>query len=551
MDVDELLKFQPAKPLTDNARKQAPSSSAESQPAKKKFKGLTSADLDRLTDKQKLDVLKMLENEPEGEVFNESQLKKMLNQFEKKVSKNQEMRIKFCENPEKFMDSEIELNAAIQELQVVSTRPDLYPYLFDSNCLSQLLALLGHENIDICAATVALLQELTDLDEEQAMANMKQLVNHLCDNQIVSLLVSNLERFDEKNKDESEAIHHCLGIVENILEVRPELSADCSKQGLLQWLLKRIKVKGFDGNKLYAAELLSILVQNEDENRKLLGELGGIDILLQQIAYYKKHDPKSAEEFEFMENVFDILCSCLMLPANRGKFLEGEGLQLMRLIIREQKSARNSALKVLSYAMNNAEGKANCQAFVEILGLAVLFPLFMKPEKTKDKKKKSKESYNNNEEHIVSIIASLLKNCDETNKQRVIFKFMENDHEKVDRLFELYFKYVEQVEKTELEPSDDEDEDELDIELENYMRKLENGLFALQSIVYIIMDISVNSDQIRTRINKHLNMRSVKKASLVEVMQEYADNLGEEGKSEATNEELKNIKELIEKFNSA
>ncbi len=36
---------------------------------------------------------------------------------------------------------------------------------------------------------------------------------------------------------------------------------------------------------------------------------------------------------------------------------------------------------------------------------------------------------------------------------------------------------------------DDEDE----IEIENYMLKLENGLFALQSIVYIIMDISVNS----------------------------------------------------------
>ena len=41
----------------------------------------------------------MLENEPEGELFNENQLKKMLNQLEKKVSKNQEMRIKFPEQP--------------------------------------------------------------------------------------------------------------------------------------------------------------------------------------------------------------------------------------------------------------------------------------------------------------------------------------------------------------------------------------------------------------------------------------------------------------------
>ena len=37
------------------------------------------------------------------EIFNENNLKKMLNQFEKKMSKNQEMRIKFSDAPEKFV----------------------------------------------------------------------------------------------------------------------------------------------------------------------------------------------------------------------------------------------------------------------------------------------------------------------------------------------------------------------------------------------------------------------------------------------------------------
>jgi hypothetical protein len=54
--------------------------------------------------------------------------------------------------------------------------------------------------------------------------------------------------------------------------------------------------------------------------------------------------------------------------------------------------ARNSALKVLSYAMNNLNGRENCEAFVEMLGLAVLFPLFMKPVKAK---KRNTASYNN------------------------------------------------------------------------------------------------------------------------------------------------------------
>lgn len=48
--------------------------------------------------------------------------------------------------------------------------------------------------------------------------------------------------------------------------------------------MKRITVKGFDTNKLYAAEILSILMHEEDDNRKLLGDLEGIDILLQQLA---------------------------------------------------------------------------------------------------------------------------------------------------------------------------------------------------------------------------------------------------------------------------
>ena len=49
---------------------------------------------------------------------------------------------------------------------------------------------------------------------------------------------------------------------------------------------------------------------------------------------YKKHDPATSDEVECMENVFNSMCSALMLPANREKFLKGEGLQLMNLMLR-------------------------------------------------------------------------------------------------------------------------------------------------------------------------------------------------------------------------
>lgn len=49
-------------------------------------------------------------------------------------------------------------------------------------------------------------------------------------------------------------------------------------------------------------------------------------------------------------------------------------------------------------------------------------------------------------EHVVSIIKSMLRHCRGTQRQRLMTKFTENDHEKVDRLLELHFKYLDKVE---------------------------------------------------------------------------------------------------------
>ena len=118
-------------------------------------------------------------------------------------------------------------------------------------------------------------------------------------------------------------------------ELRPEICNEAGPGGLLVWLLKRLKSKmPFDANKLYASEILAICLQNNEENRRLIGEMDGTDALLQQLAVYKRHDPNTEEEQEMMENLFDSLCSCLMLSPNRELFLKGEGLQLMHLMLR-------------------------------------------------------------------------------------------------------------------------------------------------------------------------------------------------------------------------
>ena len=72
------------------------------------------------------------------------------------------------------------------------------------------------------------------------------------------------------------------GIFENLLGFNAELSTQLvSKTKILSWLLKRIESTKHDENRGYAAEILSILLQNNRPNRLELGKLGGVESILQ------------------------------------------------------------------------------------------------------------------------------------------------------------------------------------------------------------------------------------------------------------------------------
>ena len=71
-----------------------------------------------------------------------------------------------------------------------------------------------------------------------------------------------------------------------------------------------------------------------------------ISVKSQSVSYFKRRDPETALERELMENLFNMLCACLALDENRQLFLDGEGLQLMILMVRERKDSRQSAIKV-------------------------------------------------------------------------------------------------------------------------------------------------------------------------------------------------------------
>ncbi|XP_002738738.2 beta-catenin-like protein 1 [Saccoglossus kowalevskii] len=452
------------------------------------------------------------------------------------------------------MESEILLNDAVQEMHVIATVPELYHNVVDLNVVQSLLGLLTHENTDISVAVVDLLQEMTDVDTlNESYEGATVLIDALLDHQVVATLVQNMERLDEGVKEESDGVHNTLGVVENILEFRSEVSFEAAKQGLMAWLLKRIKAKMmFDANKLYCSEIFAILLQNQDDTRELLGELDGIDTLLQQLAAFKRHDPSSNEEYEMMENLFNSLCSALMLTANRDRFLKGEGLQLMNLMLREKKLSRNSALKVLDHAMSGPEGAENCMKFVDILGLRTIFPLFMKTPKQHKKGPSEAE----HEEHAVSCIASIVRNCTGAHRQRLLGKFTENDHAKVDRLMELHFKYLEKVqscddqiekEKQKIRQRGEDVDD--DMEDEFYLRRLDAGLFTLQLVDYTMIEIcQAGIPSIKQRVLQILNLRGGSVTAIRNVVREYAGNIGDAKSKESAEAEKQRLLALVDKF---
>ncbi|KAI9356034.1 Catenin-beta-like protein, partial [Pilaira anomala] len=404
----------------------------------------------------------------ETEALTAANVKKMILKFEKAINKNQEMRVRYGDQPEKFMESEADLDEEIKNLMSLTEAPQMYPEFVKLGSVSSLMSLLSHENTDIAIDTIDLINELTDEDvgmgsseedlerSEQVQASIKTFVDAMLENELLQLLVQNLARLDEKEETDRQGVFKILSILENIISLEPKYAEDIAlKTDILPWLLKRLEAKGFDANIAYTSEILSILLQDNRDIRLKVGELDGVDVLLRALAAYRRKDAGSEDESEMVENFFIAMCSLLNEPENKKRFLDSEGIELMVFMLKEKTLSRIRAVKVLNYALSGDDGRERSIRFVDVGGLKALFPLFM--GKGNKKLKKSHHSAfveSEDEEHICCIILSLLRNLTQNDVQRMrlVLKFAENDHEKVDRLIELkdVYQKKDQLVKQEL-----------------------------------------------------------------------------------------------------
>ncbi len=196
-------------------------------------------------------------------------LKQLLLSFEKKITKNQMNRMKFVDEPNKFMESELELHAEIQELYAVAASPELYPVLVQAGAVNSILGCVTHENTDISIAAVGLLQEMTEVDTiSDQLDDAEPFIEAFLAAQGLELIVQNLSRLDERNEEDAQGVQQTLNVIENLVELDAEIAVKvCKQTHILKFLLNRCKNKNFDANKLYSSEILSILLQADERNQ--------------------------------------------------------------------------------------------------------------------------------------------------------------------------------------------------------------------------------------------------------------------------------------------
>ncbi|KAF4810392.1 Beta-catenin-like protein 1-like protein [Colletotrichum siamense] len=463
------------------------------------------------------------ENSATSEKIDAAWVRKAALNFEKRITKNAELRAKFANEPQKFIESEADLDAAIKDLSILAEHPDLYPQFVKLGCVDSLAGLLTHENTDIAIDAVEIIGELTDEDVYASDDDWDMLVDALLKADLVSLLVSNFSRLNEDDESDRSGVYHALGVLENLLSKKTNAETVGRDETLIRWLLERAQRKEspVSQNKQYATELLDIIAHTSTITRRRLAELDAVDVLLQLVSAYRKRDPeKGGEEEEYMENLFNALVCIVDEPEGKFKFLEAEGIELCLIMLKEGKMSKQPSMRLLVHSVSGDMSGEVCRKIVEAGGLKILFTLFKKTTQQRMVM-----------ESLFDIFRSLLRFLPANSAERIrtLAKFVEREYEKLDRLYDCRRTY-----KSMLDVADQEIQKERsrmsadDAELsegEWFLKRIDEGLYSVWAIDVILAWLAAEDAGAKRRIQKLLGKDGQDLAAVRATLQEYREDL--------------------------
>lgn len=200
----------------------------------------------------------------EAETFEEERidsawLRRLANGFERKVTRNAELRARYEGEPQKFMGSEADLDAEIKSWSLLSEHPELYAEFTESEAPGMLVGLLAHENTDVAIGAIEIIAELLDEDGEAEQEQWDGMASALLEADLLSLLMSNLKRLDEVEESDRNGVYHSLAVLE-ALASQQAVAEKIGTEQVLNWLCKRASrpEKPVGQNKQYVVEVLQV-----------------------------------------------------------------------------------------------------------------------------------------------------------------------------------------------------------------------------------------------------------------------------------------------------
>jgi len=478
--------------------------------------------------------------------------------FERALAENVKQRAKHYDDPSKFASSEIELDNEILALGELATDGASAREFAALGATASIVLALAHVNEDIVSDCLHVLRELTDVDDVNGEnEGAEAIARALKTSGGYAALIDALLRFEDlqgaqraSTSDGVKAVNDVLGIVENLGEIagtandsasgeaeNEALEAFCTETRLLEWLLKRVdKRREVDENKLYASEILSIILQSSAKCRDMCVKRDGLETLLSATSAYKKREPEDDGEKELVENLFDALCAIVIRDENKAQFVELEGIELMLMLLAGKYKEQGvnfvavPALKCLDYVLST--NGAACDRFIEAQGLKHVFAVFMGRNLKSWRKKLGDEGVLEQQIRSTSVVYSLFKNVtSERLRDRLCAKFVEQDFVKCDRLIELWVEFANRVSSEQARLDNDDEDTGVDLtEEEEYLQKLDAGLATLEHLTMIFAQLwATNYAPIMRRLYVNASQNSISLGDFRDIMRQHARHVGDAG----------------------